>query len=934
MTQVVTTISGHLPTTRAKSINRQIFRALFSLASAALLVRVMGMFNQVVVSGRFGAGPRMDAYFVASALPILLAQLLASAIEASIVPTYAHVRRQGTKEEATRLFSTLLNLMILSSLLITLVMFLLRTQLIALTAPGSPTKVIELAINLTPFIFPVFFLMVVVNYLECILNTEGQFGWPAYAGMLVPFTTALLVFSMGKALGVTMLCLGMVLGLCLQLCVFVIRARRAGLVYRFVLDIRNPQMASIASAAWPVLLGALISQAGPLIDQIFASFLAAGSISALSYSLKLIGVFTGVIFVSVGRAALPYLSRQASMNDLKGFKETFRLYSWIVGLGTLLLSIFVIAFSHLLVHVLFQRGSFTADDATRTTNTFIGLAVGLAPMSFGFIAYRAFSALGKTRVLMRLTLINILLNALFDYFFSRLWQSEGIALATSAMYVCSMLMLLFALRHEIGELNILTPPIEIVVVMRRVGATFGLSYGQAAASPYSIPYTVQRQIIRLSIVISVFTAGVAFTLINSLYTLRAALASVVMLALIRYNYWLVLLWVLVNAPNGMPIFRGTNILIALTVPTLLLMPAMPIKQTIQRLPALAILFAFLLWDFAGISISPIGLGPFLTAWFLQLDCLAVAILTLNVINTRRRLLGCIDVLLLVTTLIALYGIYGYFTRQNILIDPATGLTRIISIFNAAPGLALLLSLVIPVAIYRMYTLQGFKRIIPLAVVIILLVATALTFTRTTDIALPVSLIIMACFIPSRKVRNSLFGGLVVIAAVVFLLSTIGNFPILGRLFNSDLGTLNGRTVLWQAVLLHFDPAQLLGNGLRASDYLLSGLHVGVNGQGIIGTSPHDLFLGTLFDNGIVGAILLVSTFITLIINLVKGARTAIGEHRVLFAVAIAALVNLLIQSFDSNDFWNQAISVYIWIIMALPFALSWPEYQKGEQIGK
>src|SRR5438445_13826340 len=107
--------------------------------------------------------------------------------------------------------------------------------------------------------------------------------------------------------------------------------RRAGLVYRLVIDLRNPAIGTILVVAWPVLIGALISQASPLVDQVFASYLSAGSISAISYSLKLISVPVGVIFISVGRAALPYLSRQASMNDLKALYETLYLYLLDVG---------------------------------------------------------------------------------------------------------------------------------------------------------------------------------------------------------------------------------------------------------------------------------------------------------------------------------------------------------------------------------------------------------------------------------------------------------------------------------------------------------------------------------------------------------------------------------------------------------------------------
>src|SRR5712692_339825 len=49
-----------------KSANTKIFRALLSIASAALLIRVMGMFNQIIVTARFGEGATMDAYFEAS----------------------------------------------------------------------------------------------------------------------------------------------------------------------------------------------------------------------------------------------------------------------------------------------------------------------------------------------------------------------------------------------------------------------------------------------------------------------------------------------------------------------------------------------------------------------------------------------------------------------------------------------------------------------------------------------------------------------------------------------------------------------------------------------------------------------------------------------------------------------------------------------------
>ncbi len=942
MTGPLSATSTRLRAIRASTVNKQIFRALLSLASAALLIRVAGMLNQVVITSRFGVGPAMDAYFISSTWPLLLASLLGSAIEAAVIPAYTHIRTQGTKAEASRLFSTLLNLFIVSGVLVTLVMFLFRSQLILLSAPGSPSTVLGLASDLVPFTFPVFVLTVVIYYLECILNTEGQFGWPAYAGMLVPLTTAVFVLTIGHALGVVALSIGMIAGLLLQLCAFFIRARRAGLTYHFILEVRNPEIALIVKAGWPVLIGALIGQAINLIDQIFASFFAAGSISALNYALKLISVFTGVIFVSVGRAILPYLSRHASTNDMKSFKDTLRLYIWLVGIGTTVLSIFVIVLAHPIVQILFQRGAFTAADTNYTAIMFIGFAVGLTPIAFGFIAFRAFSALGKTRALLLVTLFSLLGNTVFDYVFSRLWQGVGIALSTSVSYVFSMFILFFLLRRLIGDLHIFTPPPEIVDFLRKIAIALGLvqrssltvgmlaTYHSSAStrtgqsgsfSPFNIPFKMRQHLIRFGIMIGVFVIGVVGIFLNSLYALRISLASIILLVLIRYDFVLLIGWILINAPNTMPIFRGTNVLIGLTIPTFLVLTTLPITQTIKRFPALAFLGIYLLWASTSLTISPIGLGPALTAWVLELDCLTVSILAINVINTRRRLLLCIDTMLLVSACIALYGIYGYITRHNGAADPTTSLFRIVSIFAAPPGLAFFLSLMIPLALYRACTLQGFKRLVAGLTTIILLMAAMLTFTRSAFIYIPVSILFMAFFVPSRRMRNALLSSLSMLAALMILLTLIG-IPILSRFASQDLGTLNGRTLIWQAILSHFDPTKLLGNGILASAALLATLNVGA-----IGTSPHALLLGTLYDHGIIGVILLVIVFIALASNLINGARKSSGDQRGLFAVALAVLVVVVLQSIDSNDFWDPALDIYIWIILVLPFVAYWTKQE-------
>jgi O-antigen ligase len=472
------------------------------------------------------------------------------------------------------------------------------------------------------------------------------------------------------------------------------------------------------------------------------------------------------------------------------------------------------------------------------------------------------------------------------------------------------------------KLGLLTPPTELRDMICKIGAAL-------------TSYPSTRLLVRLAIALVVFVVGIIGVFANYSYALRAAFGSLVVLALLRYHYLLLLTWVFLDAFIGstIPIFNGGKLDTALTAPTILLMLYLPVRQTLKRMPVLIFLFIFLVWVFASIGISRVEVGAFLTIWTLLLDYVAVSILAINVLTTEKRLLRLIDVVLLVSTSIAIYGIYGYITKQNVVADTQNSLLlRAGSIFGNAPTvLAFFLSITIPLAIYRTFLLQGFKRLAGLLLILISLVALALTFTRGAYISVPLSVIVLTLCLPSRRMKITLLSGLLGLGLLLLLLVNVGHLPILERFFNSDVSTFNGRTLIWQALIDHFNPAQVLGNGWDASSMLLTSLQGGVRGLG--GTAAHSLYLGTLYDQGIIGFILLLLVFITLFVSLVTGIRKTAGHQRTLFAIALSVFASMVVQSIDSNEIWNQSVGLYFWIIMALPFANCWstPEQLSSDE---
>jgi putative peptidoglycan lipid II flippase len=930
------TTSAALMAVRIKSANKHIFRALLSLASATLLIRLVGLVQQIIITRQFGQTADMDAYYVAASIPVLLAPMLSGAIESAVIPVYMKIRTQGSGEEASRLFSTLLNILLLGITAFTLFMLLLRQEIIGWLAPGiTDLTTHHLMLNLTPFIFPVLLFMVINSFLECLLNSEGQFGWPAYAGMMVPLTIAGFVLVGGNSYGVLMLCVGSLVGQIIQLAIIIMRAHHAHLTYRFVLDLHTEEMAEFWRLLWPGILGALVSQASPLIDQIFASYLSPGSIAVINNANKLLMVPVGVIFTSLGRAALPYLSAQATANDMAAFKNTYRLYLWIISIGTLLLTAAMILLAYPAIRLLFQHGKFTAIDTQRTATTLVGFCIGLLPMALGFFTSRAFTALKKARTLMGISTFAVVANALFDAILGRIWQSFGIALATSAVYLCNLIILFVLLHRELGPLHLLTPPHELLELCKQVQQhpiyRKLAAWKEHSMHSWNISHKMLRHITRITIIVGTFEAGIAGTLYNSLHALRIAVGAIPLLLLLRYRYALLLIWIALDALIGgsIPFFNGNNFLSGLIIPTLLLLLVVPIKPAFQRMPALPFLFAYLIWIFLSIGFSAIGISQFLIYWTGYIACIAIAVLMIHLLTTRKLLMGIIDTLLAQGVFLSLYGVYGYFAHQNGFYDTnIAGLYRIGSVFAAPPTLAFLLSLLIPLALYRTSTLSGWKVSIGLLCMFILLTATALTFTRATDLSVPLSLIVMICFIPSRRLKSWLLAGIVTLGTLSLLLANLIDIPLLSRFLNPDVGTLNGRTFLWGALLAHFNPAHLAGYGLHASDILLEQLQVG-NGQGVIGTAPHNILLQALYDHGIIGLCLLLLVLIVLPWSLITRMRKTTQEHRMILGMALAVYINVVVQSMLVTVLWSQEVSVYVWMILTLPFVLYWKQHEGG-----
>ncbi|WP_033999978.1 murein biosynthesis integral membrane protein MurJ, partial [Pseudomonas paraeruginosa] len=359
-----------------------LLKSLAAVSSITLLSRVLGFVRDTILARIFGAGVATDAFFVAFKLPNLLRRIFAEgAFSQAFVPILAEYKNQRG-EEATRTFIAYVSgLLTLALALVTALGILAAPWVIWITAPGfadTPEK-FDLTTDLLRVTFPYILLISLSSLAGAILNTWNRFSVPAF----VP--TLLNIAMIGFALFLTpyfdppVMVLGwaVLAGGLLQLLYQLPHLRRIGMLVLPRLNFRDSGVWRVMKLMLPAILGVSVSQISLIINTIFASFLAAGSVSWMYYADRLMELPSGVLGVALGTILLPMLSKTYSNKDRQ---EYSRLLDWGLRLCFLLVlpcSLALAILAEPLTVSLFQYGKFTATDAAMTQRALVAYSVGL-----------------------------------------------------------------------------------------------------------------------------------------------------------------------------------------------------------------------------------------------------------------------------------------------------------------------------------------------------------------------------------------------------------------------------------------------------------------------------------------------------------------------------------------------------------------------------
>lgn len=431
---------------------KRILKAAVTVGSMTLISRILGFVRDMVIARYFGASAGADAFFVAFKIPNFFRRLFAEgAFSQAFVPVLAEAKEQRGHAAV--------------KLLVNAIVFRLGGILLLLTAfgvfgsglwmmvfaPGfmnDPVK-FALASDMLAITFPYLLLISLVAFSSAIMNTYQQFAVPAFTPVLLNLVLIASAIWLSPLFDVPIMALawGVLLAGVVQLLFH--------LPFLYRLDLLPVPMAKKAEGVddvkrliLPALFGVSVAQINLLLDTVLASFLITGSVSWLYYSDRLMEFPLGVIGVALATVVLPGLSKQAANLDWEAFKRDLDFALKLVFLIATPATLGLFFLATPLIASLFFYGAFTANDVQQSSLSLMAYSLGLLGFILVKVLAPAFYARKNMKTPVKIALVALTTNMVFNLILIWPLAHAGLALATTISAFVNAGLLAYYLHKE------------------------------------------------------------------------------------------------------------------------------------------------------------------------------------------------------------------------------------------------------------------------------------------------------------------------------------------------------------------------------------------------------------------------------------------------------------------------------------------------------
>lgn len=428
---------------------KSILKNVAGIGGLTLLSRFLGITREILLVRFLGVGTISDAFLTAYKLPNSLRKIFAEgALSAAMVPTLVSIVHTEGKEVVNRLMS--LAFIVFEGVLLVLCGLVIWKAkfVIGIVAPGFSPLQVNYTVPYLQILMPFIFFLSSSALLAGALQSVRHFFVPAFSPALLNIVfISSLIFCLTRSLPVEALCFFILFGGFVQLTVHVVTYIRLGFGFGVIDSRARYYFKKVMIKFLPCLLSMSIMEIGLFVDTAFASYLRPGSVSLVYYANRFMGIPLGVFAVSLSTVLLPYFSRIAMYAPKRlsfYLLEAAKLVFWVT-IPTLIVMSF---FSEKIFATLFLSKKFSLDQVAEAGTILTAFLMGLFFFSLNKILLNIYYAKHNTWIPTVITIFAVGVNIVLDFFFIRIFQATGLALATSISFALQVMLLILLLQKK------------------------------------------------------------------------------------------------------------------------------------------------------------------------------------------------------------------------------------------------------------------------------------------------------------------------------------------------------------------------------------------------------------------------------------------------------------------------------------------------------
>ncbi len=471
----------------------------FSVLSLTnLLVAVLSYLRFAGIARLFGADWKTDAFAVALVLPFLVRDLITHSFGSTFLPIYARVMEQRGRAGAIRFVNLVLTWVAVSGSVLMVVLFAWSRHAVTAVSPGGSSDMLAMASVMLRLLVPMVLLKALGGILTNFIQFEKRFSTLGLAGVLDLAVSTAMLFAVGSRWGVMILPWSITAGVAVSFVYLFACAVRSGYHLKPVIE-KDAHLAQLVKMAGPVMIGTLAGFLGPVADKILASFLMASSITALDYADRIKNIVFAVAFAPFAVMAEISYSAKAARGEQGPLLENLRSGLNQTSIVMFPLAALLTTAAFPIVSVLFQRGSFTPDNAGYVAYALAFYAPWLLRSGLFTLTAKVFYALRDSATPVAIGVIGLVMNVLMNFILIGPLGIGGLALATTLSSTFKAFHQTWALSRKLGGLGLRSIVPEQLKMLGAVVVMVGVMILLRFLFPFEAEKPFLDRLLRLSV---------------------------------------------------------------------------------------------------------------------------------------------------------------------------------------------------------------------------------------------------------------------------------------------------------------------------------------------------------------------------------------------------------------------------------------------------